>query len=261
MKLNLSIVIIIIFVLFSCSNQTVEKKEPETKKDSVTKPFSLLTDHPSIVADPNAPADIPMDKLPGDIKYKGSFYQAWQWQDKTGKNLLLLSTYTINIPPKDIGGDEKSGELFAKQYIFKEGEKPNVLWEMYDSRLKCPFDLVCNFITSQISDVDNDSIWESTIIYRMACVSDVSSSTMKLIMHEGKQKYALRGLMIFKIRDMSDSLFTEPREADLSKISADELARIPYRNWGCFENANDFKNAPPSFLEYAIQLWKDNSVE
>ncbi len=44
-----------------------------------------------------------------------------------------------------------------------------------------------------ITDLDDNGIAESTFLYKLRCRSDVSPVQLKLIMHQGKEKYALRG--------------------------------------------------------------------
>ena len=44
-----------------------------------------------------------------------------------------------------------------------------------------------------ITDLDSDGIAESTFLYKLSCRSDISPARLKLIMHKGAAKYAMRG--------------------------------------------------------------------
>lgn len=252
--------ILLLFILASCSNSK-SSDAVENKKDS-----TVINNSPAIknksAKDSLTAVSLLQNDLPATISFKGnSFYSAYKWYDKTGWNLLVLSTSTTSAKNKEIEEVENSAELFARQYNLKDPAKPVVTWDMYDAELRCIFDITCAFINIATTDLDSNGIKETFIAYKTSCRSDVSPATMKLIMHEGKKKYALRGKMIFTMPDVSDTLFPDTREIDLSKISKAEIEKTIYRDWGCFDNANDFKTAPPKFLEFAKQFWRDNSFE
>ncbi|HVD97443.1 MAG TPA: hypothetical protein VNB90_04505 [Cytophagaceae bacterium] len=200
-------------------------------------------------------------ELSQEFTYKGSFLQAWQWKDKNGKNILILSTNNKLVKVEDIDDSASTRELFARQYVVRKDVNPKILWEMYDFENSCTVDLTAEFIgVPTFTDLDNDSIAESFIIYRLSCRGDISPSTMKVIEHEGKNKYALRGRMYVKADEGSpEALDMKTWEPDLSKItrSKDDWKSAD----GRYENANDFINAPPSFLEKAKELWMENVNE
>ncbi len=251
---------LLLFILSSCSNSK-SSEAVENKKDS-----TFINNSPAIKdkssKDSLTPVSLMQNELPENISFKGtSFYGAYKWYDKNGWNLLVLSTKTTSAKNKEIDEVENSAELFARQYNLKDPAKPVVTWDMYDAELKCIFDITCAFINTEITDLDSNGTKETFIAYKTSCRSDVSPAIMKVIMHEGKKKYALRGKMIFIIPDVPDTLFPATREIDLSKISKTEIEKTMFRDWGCYENANDFKTAPPVFLNFAKQFWRDNSFE
>lgn len=243
---------------FSFCNDTKVVDEPVKQKDTIMANASsgpVVTSKDSII-----PVSITQIDIPSYISFKGNFYSGYKWVDKTGQNLLVLSTNSLTADNKEIGEQENTIELFARLFNLS-GPKPALVWDMYDAEKKCIFDITCEFIDHNVTDLDNDSIKEVLVMYKLCCRSDVSPATMKLIMHEGKTKYALRGKMVFIIPDIPDTLFADTREIDLSKISKEEFEKTMFRDWGCYENAKDFKNAPPAFLDYAKQFWRDHSVE
>jgi hypothetical protein len=91
-------------------------------------------------------------------------------------------------------------ELHGYHYL-KAKAKFALLWKTFDFVRDCPFDLELNFLPNclTITDLDNNGIAESTYLYKLACRSDVSPAVLKLIMHEGKKKYAIRGETIVTV--------------------------------------------------------------
>lgn len=250
---------LLLFALSFCSDSKIVDTT-ENKSDS-----TVINKEPAkknILEDSLVPISLSQNDLPANVSFKGtSFYSAYKWYDKSGWNLLVLSTSTTSAKNKEIDEFENSAELFARQYNLKDPAKPVVAWDMYDAELKCIFDITCAFIDTEITDLDSNGTKETFIAYKTSCRSDVSPAIMKVIMHEGKKKYALRGKMIFIIPDIPDTSFPAAREIDLTKISKEDMEKTMYRDWGCYENANDFKAAPPVFLNFAKQFWRDNSFE
>lgn len=252
--------ILLLFILSFCSNSKSSEAIEKREDSAVTNNSPSMKDKSS--KDSLTPVSLLQNDLPANISFKGtSFNSAYKWFDKNGWNLLVLSTSTTSAKNKEIDEVENSAELFARLYNLKDPAKPVVAWDMYDAELKCIFDITCAFIDTEITDQDSNGIKETFIAYKTSCRSDVSPAIMKVIMHEGKKKYALRGKMVFIIPDVPDTLFPKTREIDLSKISKEDIEKTMYRDWGCYENANDFKTAPRVFLDFAKQFWRDNSFE
>jgi hypothetical protein len=251
MRFNSLFVITLFLLLVSCQNKT---QSGETSAESTqTQPSSAVDSGATIRLDYNG--------LPKGIDYKGMFHEAYKWFDRNGENILILSRASSSIEVKATEMTEYSNELFARSIVLDKSDHPRTVWDMYDAQLKCPFDITCDFIDSDMTDLDRDGIREVFILYKVACRSDASPARMKLIMHEGEEKYALRGNMIFKSEDLPASFYSETREIDLTKIPKAELEETMFRDWGCYENAESFKGAPPAFLEHAVKLWRANNVE
>lgn len=250
---------VFLFFALSCSNESKVADEIVKQRDTLAAKENAIFVAPK--KDSTIPVSITQNEIPSTISFKGnSFYAAYKWYDKTGNNILVLSTSSLSTNNKEIGETENTMELFARLINLKDPDKPTIVWDMYDAEKKCIFDITCEFVDHNVTDLDNDSLKEVMIMYKLCCRSDVSPATMKLIMREGKTKYALRGKMVFIIPDIPDSLFADTREIDLTKIPKEELEKTMLRDWGCYDNANDFKNAP-LFLDYAKQFWRDHSVE
>ncbi|MFZ6014619.1 MAG: M949_RS01915 family surface polysaccharide biosynthesis protein, partial [Bacteroidota bacterium] len=151
-----------------------------------------------------------------------------------------------------------TSEIFARQYAMKDNAgKPKLLWELYDIEKDCIFDLTLDFMgdTPYVTDIDKDGVTETTLIYKVACRSDVSPAYMKIIMHEREKKYALRGNM--RVQSGEEEMI------DLDSITNWDISRMEGNHqyeWGFYETAKDFDLAP-EFLPFAQKLWKDNIVE
>ena len=202
--------------------------------------------------------DLTQNDIPESIEIKGDLLIAKKWIDKNGENILVVSR---KGPIKEteyeaeFSGDERYAEIFEKQYV-KEGANYKLLWDIYDFESHCPFDLWIGLLpnSTRITDLDSDSITETTLIYKLTCRSDFSPSKMKLFMHENDSKMGLRGFMILEIdKERIDENF----EPDLSKVDTTGLSEMDMylELYGRYENENDFKDKPQEFLEFAKGLW------
>jgi hypothetical protein len=126
---------------------------------------------------------------------------ARRWSDRLGENWLVLAKSRCLTPNLEPGstwcGDE---ELYAYHYVRRAGSF-SLLWSTIDAVRECEVDvtLVHSPRTLAITDLDADGVAESTFVYLLACRGGVDPAGMKLIMHEGATKYAIRGNT-----DMSD---------------------------------------------------------
>lgn len=252
--------IFLLLLFYSCSSETKTTDQVDTTKADTSKQEPYVTNKVTISAtkqDTTKPFSIPTMILTDQgIKYKGDPIEAWKWYDKNGQNILITSMTTKTVREEE---DVKSRELFVRHYLVKG--KPELLWEMYDAEKDCIFDITADFIGApEITDLDNNGIMESYILYKMGCRSDISPLKMKIIVHQGKQKYALRGYNVLKVIGVEDSLYNEDRELDLSKIIIKDKEDYT-SSWGRYENTNDFKTASPVLLDHAKQLWKENFIE
>jgi len=140
----------------------------------------------------------PFDKtaVPMEIRHKGRIVDGARWTDRNGENILLLTetgafrSPTNGEPEED---DFRDAELYA--YHFVRNQKDwSLLWQIKDFERDCQLDLTFGFLPGLfVTDLDSNGIAETTFLYRVSCNSDVSPVVQKLIMHEGTQKYAVRG--------------------------------------------------------------------
>ncbi|MBU4354676.1 MAG: hypothetical protein KJ822_04950 [Proteobacteria bacterium] len=177
--------------------------------------------------------------LPQEIRYKGKVVAGARWLDKKGENLLLLcetGSFNSPVPPnsKENPYQEwgRAAEFHSYHYL-KAREHYTLLWKLFDQVKICPFDLDAAFLPNSltITDLDANGIAESTFLYKLACRSDLSPAQLKLIMHEGKEKYALRGETLVPTGDPDKKL-------------GGQKAIDPA-----------FGRAPKVFLDHALQQW------
>jgi hypothetical protein len=253
---NRNSILLASLLLIACSGSKNENIA-ETK-DSLTPallPDVSLNSIPS--KDSTVPSSITVAQLPTKCIYKGDFQEAWTWMDRSGENYLILSTLAQSRKDLEVGEDVNTKELFARQYILKE-QNAEVVWDLYDLEKDCIFDLTAEFLFAPVfTDLDNDQIKENWLVYKLACRSDVSPARMKIVMHESKTKYALRGLMYVPMNAAEEPINIEEWEPDYSKIPKDESST----NWGRYEHAKEFDGAPEAFLEQARNLWRENFIE
>ncbi len=165
------------------------------------------------------------------VKQEGNIVKALEWKEKTEKHFLVLCESL-----KD-SNDERTAKLYAYHFIEK-GTELEQQWKVYDFEKDCPLDILASFSKEsvQLTDLNKNGIPEIWIVYKTYCKGDVSPSTMKLIMYEGKQKYAMRGTS--KVR-----------------ITEKEFAGGEYK----FDKA--FESSTSPIKKFAQQLWKKFVVE
>lgn len=165
------------------------------------------------------------------IKQEGNIIKALEWNEKTEKHFLVLYESL-----KD-SNDVRTAKLFA-YHVIEKGNDLEQQWKVYDFEKECPLDILASFSKEsvQLTDLNKNGIPEIWMVYKTHCKGDVSPSTMKLIMYEGKQKYAMRGTS--KVR-----------------VSEKEFVGGEYK----FDKA--FETSTSAIKKFAQQLWKKIVVE
>lgn len=177
------------------------------------------------------PDKISKESVPSSLKYQGSIVKAFSW---TGSGAINYILYCETDEHKSgVNPDERSKELYIYYY---RGD--DMVWKINDFVKNCEFDISTYFIDPALSvtDLNENGINEIWIMYRLGCKSDVSPWPLKLIMYEGKEKFAIRG----ETRDYAE---TNPPEQDSPKKVDENL-----------------RNADERILEYAVKLWKTNNI-
>jgi hypothetical protein len=132
--------------------------------------------------------------IPAGLTFVGTVEDARRWTDRNGQNLLVL-TRTEEVWGKDsLGNDARSREIHGYHFI-RQGSGYRILWQTIDFVRGCGEDIVLEYAPGsvQVTDVDHDGIAETTYVYAIACMGGMDPADMKLILHEGATKYAIRG--------------------------------------------------------------------
>jgi hypothetical protein len=117
--------------------------------------------------------------------------EAKKWMDATGENWLVLYETGSFIPKGSTGATAKlSSVLFLKA---DSGFLP--VWKVNDFITDCELDVTTSFYENHlsVSDLDQNGIAEIMMVYALSCKGDVSPHQKKLILYEGKKKFAIRG--------------------------------------------------------------------
>lgn len=229
-------ILLLLLCITLFSNCKTDKKEAiktniSTEESSKEKPFVLNVEK------------IDSTQFPESIKYEGFIKNAVRWKDKSGDNIVITTETGYHINKKfEHDSDGSDAELFAYHYIIS-GNEAKQTWRVYDFIADCPVDIVASFVknTFQITDLNQNGIAETWLMYKTVCHGDVSPCNMKIIMYEGNQKYAVRG---------------ESKVA----VGIDDNGKKQFIG-GEYKLDANFKKAPKVFQEFAQKLWKDNLIE
>jgi hypothetical protein len=172
-------------------------------------------------------------KAPEGVKYDGKIVAGAKWQDSNGENILIITETT----EKSAADGNRAKELYGYHYTINGGST-KLLWKINDFIKECPVDITLEYMPKSISitDLDKNGIAESTFLYRMSCKGDVSADDMKLLMHEGETKYAVRGTM---------NLIVNGENIQKGTMNPDA----------------SFDKAPKSFSDYAKTEWSKYQTE
>lgn len=151
---------------------------------------------------------ISYDEIPKDIDFRGTVVEALKWDDQLGSNILIQSIsgwfpsiYYENTNPISYTVEDK-WEIYAYLFQRKKGENNyKRLWKVYDYNDCFGVDSYTGFIPkgTTITDIDNNGIAEVSMPYVLVCRGGLDPTTMKIIMYEGNNKYAIRGETAIKL--------------------------------------------------------------
>lgn len=128
------------------------------------------------------------------IAFRGSVTAAWDVRDRAGRHILLL---TRDVGPSREQPDPDRNErtdLRASYWRSQDGKWVES-WHIKDG-VDCPgLDGHASFFDRHVTatDLDKDGIAEITVPYKMFCGGGIDPDTVKVILRQGAQKFALRG--------------------------------------------------------------------
>lgn len=176
-------------------------------------------------------------QFPTGIKYIGEIKSAVRWADKSGDNIVITTESGETKSKTSTSDDSRDAALYAFHYIVGS-DSTYLTWKVYDFVKDCPLDIEVNFIKNifQVTDLNNDGVAEVWLMYKIACLGDISPRDMKIIMYQGQQKYAMRGQNKVQITD-------------------NEFCGGDYQ----FDKA--FSEGPAIFKDFAKKLWDKNIMQ
>lgn len=178
------------------------------------------------------------NKLPDGIKFIGKIKTAVHWADKSGENIVITTETGETINKRWAPSDSyRDAALYAYHYIVGK-DSTYLTWKVYDFIKECPVDIEANFVknTFQVTDLNNDGVAEVWLMYKTVCHGDVSPCDMKIIMYQGRQKYAMRGQNKVQVSDKE--FYGGDRKFDKA-----------------------FTGGEKAFREFAIKLWDKNIMQ
>ena len=146
---------------------------------------------------------LPIDKnalLRERIAVTGNLVLARTVQDKNGAHILLLTSVEGPSREQPSHGRVERIDLRATYYS-KAGSAWTEEWTIKDA-VDCPgLDSSAAFFASHVTvtDVNNDGVAEITVPYKMFCGGGVDSDTIKIILRQGREKYAIRGESLVRL--------------------------------------------------------------
>lgn len=206
--------------LLSCSGKKEDRPGPPVSqaKDSSV---SALTGQEKASA---APYEITKSLPPAvSSNVKGKVVATLSFTDKLGENFII-------VEEREGTTGSTGKELYASHFAGKDSLTR--LWQIRDFVKECELDLRLEYIAGSLTETDLDSngVSETSFLYRMSCKGDVSPDDMKLIMHQGSAKFAIRGTMDLDISGQG--------------IQKGEMNIDP-----------SFNKAPSLFREFAVAQW------
>jgi hypothetical protein len=145
------------------------------------------------------------DLLREQIAVNGDLVTARMVEDHTGTHILLLTS--IGSASRERPSHRRTERVDLRaSYYRKVNNLANIGtwtedWNIKDA-VDCPgLDSSASFFASHVTvtDLNKDGVAEITVPYKMFCGGGIDSATIKIIMRQGSEKYALRGDSLVRI--------------------------------------------------------------
>lgn len=204
---------------------------PTARRSSADEP------KPPTPAAPVAVRELPFKRseLPKEFGDTREILGGARWIDAGGDNVIVITGRTVPVQTLDPSRDDEAQrqEIAGYCYVTRDGAT-QLAWKIADFA-ENPCDAGQGLMSDiVVKDVDGDGIAESAFVYNVVGSCDVSPIPMKLLMHSGRTKYAVRGTKRVSIGN--------------GEFAGGEFTYDPA-----------FDAAPPSYREFAAELWKQHS--
>jgi len=177
-------------------------------------------------------------ELPAGIMIPGKVKQLLRYTDKTGENVVALSSTGLYFDPYRTHEAEgflwntgQELQLYAVRYQLVAGT-PVVRWQLTEAVYDCAMIMDTDFYpeATQVTDLDNNGTAEIWLMYRKSCQWENDPADLLVVMHHGEQRHVMRGHT--RIKDVNGM-----------------FSGGDYR----FDAA--FRKAAPSIRNHAVRLW------
>ncbi len=148
--------------------------------------------------------------------------------DSLGEHILVLTEKWI----RSANGRIERIEL-AAAYYDRAGGKWIANWVIRDG-VHCPgLDSAASFFphATKITDLDGDGRAEVTVAYKTFCGGGIDPSTVKVILRQGKQKFAIRGESLIKFKGQEPMGGTYNADKALLATDNEEFRRHMEKVW------------------------------
>ena len=173
------------------------------------------------------------------IAITGKVISAWNVQDKNGRHILVLTSLDGPSHDQPNKGRMERTDLRASFYSKARGQWVEE-WQIKDG-VDCPMlDHDAGFFSSHVTvtDLNDDGIAEVTVPYKMFCGGGVDSDTIKVILRQGSEKYAIRGESLVRLHGQesfggsykADASLALPRNAAYKKHLIKVWKQVYIRN-------------------------------
>ncbi|MBN2663655.1 MAG: hypothetical protein JXR68_08385 [Bacteroidales bacterium] len=228
MKNVLTVFFFILIVVFTTNCKNTSSQSDNNSDSSQTVTTNTNTSNSNVVSYDFEELNFSKNEIPDDL-YVGDITIGKKWQDKAGINYLVISEKTTTRS-QQADMDIKSYEIHGYHFVEKDGEF-ELIREIKDFQSDCDLILDCGLCENslELTDINNDNYGEISFLYFLYCAMDASPSTLKLMLLENGEKYAIRG---------------------------ETYVNMGPQTYGGETNVgSEFNNAPAGFKDYAIEKW------
>jgi hypothetical protein len=147
--------------------------------------------------------------LQQNIAVNGELVTALSMQDSKGPHILVLTSISGSSRQQESNERKERIDLRASYYSkvrSTAGGGWTEEWNIKD-HVDCPgLDSSASFFARHVTvtDLNGDGVAEVTVPYKMFCGGGVDSDTIKIIMRQGPEKYALRGESLIRVPGQED---------------------------------------------------------
>jgi hypothetical protein len=194
---------------------------------------SIVTASPAVAGNFT---EVKASDVPAKLKPHGKHVErAVTFTDKNGTNYVVFSSTSSEKPADD--SSIRTVWLYVDHWSIATGKAPRALLPARDF-IECYMGAtLAKFADNAftVTDLDGDGFAEITYGYQLACRSDVSTATYKLLLAENGKKHILRGH---------------------TRIANEDLPEE-----GTFTPEPDAKKWAKGFFDHAVEVWKATDAD